>query len=180
MLARERLGAGKDLRSGLGAPTGRPARSHEHMAEARDTRQWALSLALLFVAISLGALGQVLLKSGLRELGERPPPLVALRSIFTNRLVFSGFACYGLSSLLYIVALSRLDLSYAYPMIAISYVMVAVLAWRFLNEPIPALRVVGLVVVMVGVTILAFSHARPTHPRADHAPPAVTQPTDSP
>ena len=72
------------------------------------------SLALLLVAIALGAIGQVLLKSGLRQLGEHPAPLLVLRSIVTNRRIFSGFACYGFSSLLYIVALSRLDLSYAY------------------------------------------------------------------
>jgi len=135
----------------------------------------AISLALLLVAIALGAMGQVLLKSGLRELGEQPSPLTVLKSIVANRLVFSGFACYGLSSLLYIVALSRLDLSYAYPLIAISYVMVAVLAWRFLHETIPPLRIVGLVVVMAGVIILALSHVRPAHEVGQRTPPPVTQ-----
>jgi multidrug transporter EmrE-like cation transporter len=134
-----------------------------------------ISLALLLVAIALGATGQVLLKAGLRELGDHPPPLAVLKSIVASRLVFSGFACYGLSSLLYIVALSRLDLSYAYPLIAISYVMVAVLAWRFLNEPIPRLRIVGLVVVMVGVIILALSHVRPAREGTQPTPPPVTQ-----
>jgi len=138
------------------------------------------SLALLLVAIALGAIGQVLLKSGLRQLGEHPAPLLVLRSIVTNRRIFSGFACYGFSSLLYIVALSRLDLSYAYPMIAVSYVMVAVLAWRFLDEPIPPLRIVGLAVVIVGVVILALSQAKPTHTPAKDTPAAITPSTNSP
>ncbi len=139
-----------------------------------------MSLGLLLVAIALGAVGQVLLKSGLRQLGEHPPPLMVLRSIVTNARVFSGFGCYGFSSLLYIVALSRLDLSYAYPMIAFSYVMVAVLAWRFLSEPLPPLRIVGLAVVMVGVVILALSHARPSAEPSGRPPAAITQSTNSP
>jgi multidrug transporter EmrE-like cation transporter len=140
----------------------------------------ALALALLFVAIALGAAGQVLLKSGLRQLGTRPPPEVVIKSIVSNGRVFGGFACYGLSSILYILALSRLDLSYAYPMVAVSYVLVAVLSWRFLAEPIPALRVAGLAVVMLGVIILAFSHVRPAAPAGASAPPAVTQPRPAP
>jgi len=130
-----------------------------------------LALALLLVAISLGAAGQVLLKAGLRQLGEKPAPLVVLRSIVTNLRVFSGFGCYGLSSLLYIVALSRLDLSYAYPMVALSYVMVAVLAWWLLDETVPPLRVVGLGLVLLGVVVVALSHRR--EPPEQVSPPAI-------
>jgi len=119
-----------------------------------------LALLLLFIAISLGASGQVLMKGGLRQLGDRPAPGVVLHALVSNWLVLGGFACYGVSSILYLLALSRLDLSYAYPMVALSYVMVAVLAWRLFDESIPPLRVVGLVVVMLGVVLLALSYAR--------------------
>ncbi|HJN17170.1 MAG TPA: hypothetical protein QGH10_16815, partial [Armatimonadota bacterium] len=59
---------------------------------------------------------------------------------------------------------SRLDLSYAYPLVAFSYVLVTVLAWRFLGETVPTLRWAGLAIIMVGVMVFAMSH-RQTPPK---------------
>jgi multidrug transporter EmrE-like cation transporter len=85
----------------------------------------AVPLLLLLLAIGLGAVAQICLKLGVRQLGEHPPALQVLASIVSNRWVFLGFFSYGASSLFYIVAISRLDVSYAYPMIALGYVIVA-------------------------------------------------------
>ena len=117
-----------------------------------------MALAILFVALCLGSLGQILLKSGINMLGEHPTLPVLLRSIFTNIRVFGGFACYALSSLFYIVALSRLPLSFVYPLIALTYVIVAGLAWSLLHEHISGLRVAGLAVIMAGVVVMALTY----------------------
>lgn len=117
-----------------------------------------IALAILIVAILLGAVGQIALKAGINSLGEKPSPLVVLRSIFTQWQVTAGFVFYGLSSLLYLIALSRLDLSYAYPMVALSYVVVTFLSWKFLQEPVPLLRAGGLAVICIGVIIVAVSY----------------------
>lgn len=118
-----------------------------------------IALTILVVAICLGAAGQVCLKAGVTTLGVNPPVGVVLASIVKNRLVFGGFACYGVSSLLYIVALSRLDLSYAYPMIALSYVIVVILAWWLLGETVPVGRVIGLAIICIGVLVVALTYA---------------------
>jgi multidrug transporter EmrE-like cation transporter len=120
-----------------------------------------MALGILVLAICLGAMGQIFLKSGVSQLGAHPAPALVLRSILTNARVFGGFACYGISSLFYIVALSRLELSYAYPMIALSYVMVTFLSWKYLGEHIPGLRVVGLAIIMTGVVVMALSYRSP-------------------
>jgi len=114
-------------------------------------------VAVLLLAIALGVMGQILLKLGVNKLGERPAPLVVLSSIFTP-LVFGGFVCYALSSLFYLLALSRLPLSYAYPMIALSYVAVVLVSWRVLGESLPPLRIAGLAVITAGVVLLALSY----------------------
>ena len=118
-----------------------------------------MAMVVLLVALCLGAAGQVCLKAGLRALGADPPIGAVLASIVTNRLVLGGFACYGLSSLLYLVALSRLDLSYAYPLVALTYVIVTVLAWRLLGETVPLGRMIGLAIICVGVVVVASSHS---------------------
>jgi drug/metabolite transporter (DMT)-like permease len=130
-----------------------------------------IALCILIVAIMLGAAGQIALKAGINQLGHKPPVLTVLRSIFTP-WVFLGFVCYGLSSLLYLVALSRLDLSYAYPLVSLSYVVVAFLSWRFLHETVPPLRIVGLAVVCIGVLLLAVSYRTPSLAAAS-PPPAL-------
>lgn len=139
-----------------------------------------MALIVLIVAILLGALGQIALKTGINQLGVKPAPLVVLASIFTKWQVTAGFVCYALSSLLYMVALSRLDLSYAYPMVAISYVMVTFLSWRFLGEPVPLMRAVSLGVICVGVLGVAFSYKcqSPT-PQNCPTPPALHGPADA-
>lgn len=116
-----------------------------------------LPLLVLLFAILLGATGQIALKTGVNLLGEKPAVGVVLKSILTP-WVFAGFTCYAMSSLLYLMALSRLDLSYAYPLVALSYVIVTFLSWKFLGETVPLLRVAGLAVVCMGVVIVALSY----------------------
>lgn len=116
-----------------------------------------LAIAILLLAIALGVAGQILMKLGLNRLGERPSPVVVLKAILTP-LILGGFVCYGVSSLFYLQALSRMPLSYAYPMIALSYVGVVVASWRLLGEEINATRIAGLAVIIVGVVILALSY----------------------
>ena len=121
------------------------------------------AVATLLVAIALGAVGQIFLKAGIQKLGIHPPPLVVLKSIATP-MVALGFICYGLSSLLYLLAISRLDLSYAYPMVSFSYVMVAVLSYWFFGDRPPLMRIVGLAIILIGVMVVAFSYKEMTHP----------------
>ena len=115
------------------------------------------SILVLLLAVSLGACGQVLLKTGVNQLNGAASPLTIVRGIFTP-YVLAGFFCYGLSSVFYLMALSRLDLSYAYPFVALSFVIVTLLSWYFLNETLPLLRVVGLTLILAGVLTVASSY----------------------
>ena len=130
------------------------------------------AIILLLISVSLGAGGQLCLKYGVSLLGEGASMLTLIKGIFTP-YVFSGFALYGLSSIIYLNVLSKLDLSYAYPFVALSFVMVTALSWYFLHETLPLLRIVGLTLIMAGVLTVAASY------RAEAAqPPAVQAPTD--
>lgn len=135
---------------------------------------------ILLLAISLGAAGQILLKAGLTQLPENSSPVQVLSSIFTNARVFFGFACYGLSSLVYLIALKRLPLSYAYPMVALSYVMVVALSWKVFGETIPPLRIAAIAIILTGVVLLALSYD--SHGAAPPAgtPPAAEKPGPDP
>ncbi len=124
----------------------------------------------LIIAVSLGAAGQLCLKNGVNLLGQGVSPLVVLKGIFTP-YVFGGFVLYGVSSLFYLIALSRLELSFAYPFVALSFVMVLVLCWLLLNETLPPLRWVGMCIIVVGVLTVAASYRGET---TTEAPPSAT------
>jgi drug/metabolite transporter (DMT)-like permease len=131
----------------------------------------AIALSILLVGILLGAAGQIAFKTGINALGPKPAPGVVLKAIFTP-WILAGLACYGLSTVLYLLALSRLELSYAYPMVALSYVIVAFLSWKFLGEAVPAVRVAGLALVCAGVLVVALSY-RPAAAGAHPTPTAA-------
>ncbi len=119
------------------------------------------SLILLVVSVLLGVLGQLLLKMGMIQLGplESEGGLGGLVQIgirvFSNLKVIGGFAAYGISSLFWIAVLSKINLSLAYPMLALNYVLVPLTAWFFLGEQIPSLRWLGMGVIIVGVIIIS-------------------------
>lgn len=127
-------------------------------------------LILLLVAVSLGASGQVLLKAGLSQLAKDAPVSAILTSVFKNIYVFFGFACYGMSSLIYLVALKNLPLSYAYPMVALGYAVVVALSWKLFGETVPPLRIAAVGVILAGVVMLALSYDINSKPAPSGAP----------
>jgi len=126
-----------------------------------------VALAVLLMAIMLGAAGQICLKFGLGKLGSQTP-FVVVTAMFRDWYVLAGFVAYGLSSLMYLFVLSRLDVSYAYPFVAINYIFVTFLAWLILKETVPTLRLVGLAIICTGVLVLSASYKAPQPDSGDN------------
>ena len=82
-------------------------------------------------------------------------PVETLSNVFRSPMVWVGLALYGLGAVAWLIVLSRLDLSFAYPFLALSYAITPVLAWRFLGEPVSALRWIGITVIILGVVIVS-------------------------
>lgn len=131
------------------------------------------AVIMLVVAVSLGAAGQLCLKYGVNQLGGGVGIVEVIKGIFTP-YVFLGFVCYGLSSVIYLWVLSKLSLSFAYPFVALSFVLVIVLSWWLLGEDLPTLRILGVALILAGVLTVAASYQRT--PDSTTAPPPVQQP----
>jgi multidrug transporter EmrE-like cation transporter len=65
-----------------------------------------------------------------------------------------GYSLYGLSAVLLVLALRDAELSILYPIIALTYVWVAILSWALLHEQIQPARVFGIALIIVGVAVL--------------------------
>lgn len=113
-------------------------------------------LSVLTVSVA-----QILLKYGVNQLGTISYQLSNLGStfftIFSNPEIFIGLILFLLSSLLWLVAISESELSYAYPLLGAGYALVALLSWVLFNETMSLLRILGIVVVFIGVYMMSRS-----------------------
>jgi len=116
-------------------------------------------IILILVSVLLGATGQVLMKYGtLRvQTGSGDTVLSMLFKYFTNVPILCGMGMYALSAVTWIFALSKVQLSYAYPMVAGGYVVVAVASYFLFGDSLSVMRVAGLVAIVIGVILVAQS-----------------------
>ena len=118
------------------------------------------SLALIFVSVLMSAFAQILLKGGMssqsvqRALGEDLSFRTFL-SVFTNAGVVSGLFVYFGSALLWLLVLSKVEVSVAYPFVALGFVLTALLGHFVFGEVLTLQRLLGILLVCVGVGVLA-------------------------
>ena len=121
----------------------------------------ALSFSLVLAGVLLNAAAQLLLKAGTNAVGHfefssaNIVP-VGLR-LALEPFILSGVACYVVSLVVWIMALSRVEVSIAYPMLSIGYLVNAVAAWYLFGESLTALRLTGIGFIVVGVFLVARS-----------------------
>jgi uncharacterized membrane protein len=115
---------------------------------------------MILLCVFLGSAGQLSLKHGMTSVGRfggNTQLVDGFVRAFSNPFVAGGFLCYGLSSLIWMVILSRGPLSWAYPMISMGYVIVVILSRVLLKEDVSAIRVVGTLVICAGVILVSRS-----------------------
>lgn len=120
-----------------------------------------VSFLLVLAGVLLNATAQLLLKAGTNSTGVInyvPGQLLKLLlSIACEPHILGGLACYVVSVGIWIVALSRVEVSMAYPMLSIGYVVNAVAARMLFGEMISMTRIVGIAIIIVGVILISRS-----------------------
>jgi len=116
-------------------------------------------LVLILLDVMLNVTGQLSLKYGMSRIGNFSLSLSALPPVFvkaaTNLPVLFGLFCYGLGFLVWLIVLSKAEVSYAYPLISLGYVLTAILAWLMFGEALNENRLVGILVICLGVFLIA-------------------------
>lgn len=118
---------------------------------------------LILLSVASGVIGQTFLKLGV----ERPSAagmdrgLVGLlTAIATSPQVLLGLFFYGCGALAWILVLRRMDLSYAYPFLALNFVLITLVSRFFLGETVPPMRWLGILIICSGILIVARSTAQ--------------------
>lgn len=122
----------------------------------------SVSVFLLAVcSISLSAVAQILLKqstTGLASFGTQGGAwLSLLQSLATNPPFIAGMLCYLISMAVWMAVLSKAEVSVAYPMTSLGYLLVMVLGYLYLGESVNLMRVVGVVIIGLGILVVAKS-----------------------
>jgi multidrug transporter EmrE-like cation transporter len=108
------------------------------------------SFAIILVGVLLNAAAQLLLKAGTNAM-----PLGLRLAIEPH--ILGGLACYVISVVVWVIALSRVPVSIAYPMLSIGYVVNAAAAWYLLGEAVTPMRIAGIGIIIAGVFVVARS-----------------------
>ncbi len=109
----------------------------------------------LLLSTITAAAGQLSFKLGLRSVGAvEAYDVPTLFRMFTNWQVDVGIALYALSTIFWLSALSKKDLSYVYPFTAANYVIIVLLSYFVLGEQIGIERVVGVLLVITGLYVI--------------------------
>lgn len=119
------------------------------------------TFGFIISGVLLNALAQLLLKAGTNAVGA-----IHLTAdnwfqtglkLATQLPILGGLACYAISLVVWIIGLSRTDVTLAYPMLSLGYVVSAVGAWAFLGETVSPQRLLAILIIIAGVALLARS-----------------------
>lgn len=120
-----------------------------------------LVLGLVAINIGFNVAGQLLLKHGMNRLGNFSLSLEALLPVFVRAFlspfILLGLGCYVTGFLIWLIVLAKAEVSYAYPLISIGYVLTAVLGWWLLGENVTWLRLTGILLTCLGVFLISQS-----------------------
>jgi len=118
-----------------------------------------LNFSLIFTGVMLNAAAQILMKAGTNAIGHFEFSMANVMPIgwrlATDWHIVTALFCYGISVVVWILALSRVPVSIAFPMLSMAYVVNAVAAKYLLGEDFNATKLVGMGVIILGVIIIS-------------------------
>jgi len=116
---------------------------------------------MIWLSVILSAVAQLLLKQGLNQVrgrnGAGSSPMALIFAVATQVWVWLWGACFVFATALWLLGLQKLDLSYAYPLLSVGYILVNVLSAIFFNERVDRMRWIAVAVISVGVVLIAGS-----------------------
>jgi multidrug transporter EmrE-like cation transporter len=126
-------------------------------------RYFTMNLYIIYILISVlgSALGQLLLKKGMLQLGpltlQADQLWTSLIRMATNPFVLVGLLIYAAGTVFWLAALSNVDLGFAYSFASLSYIVMLIASWQLFNEHISPLRLIGVFVISLGVLLISRS-----------------------
>ena len=113
-----------------------------------------ISLLFLLLAIAINVTAETVLKSGTNQIGELELSVSGITRAFTTPAVVIGFGMAFVAGIFWTKVISREPLSWAVPLLSLSYIPLLFTSGTLLNEDISPLRILGVIVIIVGVALV--------------------------
>lgn len=132
-------------------------------------RRRALWIVTLGLSMLLGVGGQLLMKYGLHSGVVRtatdPGVSAVLRWALDHPLVMAGLVTYCTGTLFWLVTVSRVDLSFVYPLTSLNFVLILLASYAFFDERVTWSRIAGVAAICLGVTLVTYKETANHGPR---------------
>lgn len=118
-----------------------------------------MNIISILLSVFLNCSAQLLMRKGMMKTGEMSVAAIASNFgiLISNIWLWLAILCYGLSILLWMSVLSKVELSFAYPFLSVGYVISAVVGHLLLGENLSAIRIAGVIVICIGVVLISRS-----------------------
>jgi len=122
-----------------------------------------INLSLVLLGVLLNAFAQIALKKAVVDLPRMDLAhlLPVLPSLFLKPMILLGLALYAASVVNWVVVLSRMEVSVAYPLMSLGYLVTFVLGVWLFNESVSVTKIAGLAVILVGVVLISLPTDKP-------------------
>lgn len=121
-----------------------------------------LIFALILCGVLLNTCAQLLLKAGMSQIGHfeftMANAIPVGMKVMVNLPIVGGLFLYVMSVAVWLLVLSRVQVSFAYPMLSIGYIVNAIAANYFFGEPLTSIRMLGIFIIISGVYLVAQSN----------------------
>ena len=118
-----------------------------------------VSFGMILTGVMLNAAAQILMKTGTNAIGYFDFSVANIVPVgwklASNPHIIGAMGCYVFGVVIWILALSRVQVSIAYPLLSLGYVVNAVAAWYLFNESFNPAKVIGMGVIILGVIIIS-------------------------
>lgn len=118
-----------------------------------------MNIIIILVSVLLNCAAQLFIRKGMLQIGEVGATglIKVWVPILSNLYLWSAMLCYAVSILLWMAVLSKVEVSFAYPFLSIGYVVAAVVGYYFFGESLSLTRIVGILVICIGVFLISRS-----------------------
>ncbi|MDR2718173.1 MAG: EamA family transporter [Treponema sp.] len=118
------------------------------------------TILLIMASVSLNASAQLLMRTGMLNIGKInffSSLLKILPNMLANVFLWLSLCCYGISIVTWMIVLSKVEVSFAYAFSSFGFILVTIMGAIFLKEQISTLRIIGIIIICIGVILVSRS-----------------------
>jgi len=131
-----------------------------------ERRRTSLIIVFILLSVILAAVAQLTLKTGVDRVTvdgrsgiELSQPVASAIRVARQPLIWLGLTLFAVSAVFWLVVLSRVSLSFAYPFAALTYVLVLLADRIFLHVRVPGLRWAGAALIISGIVMVGLTRS---------------------